>query len=68
MQRGEGHEAGEAGCRGTTTYQRLGCIECGATCCAACAIHLESAVYCGTCAESLLETTAIRAGGPFALH
>jgi len=55
------------GC-GSAERQALGCIECGTTCCPACAIHLESAIYCGACAGALLETTAVRAGGPFDLQ
>jgi hypothetical protein len=46
----------------------FGCLECGAACCPACAIHLESAAYCGACARSLLDVTAVRAGGPLDLH
>ena len=46
----------------------LGCFECGATCCAACAIHLESATYCERCAGSLLDVTTVRAADPFHLH
>lgn len=48
--------------------QHFGCIECGATCCAGCAVSLESVLYCASCAGSLLESTAVRIGGPFDLH
>ncbi len=46
----------------------LGCLECGAACCPACAVSLESATYCRSCAALLLETTAVRAPGPHELH
>lgn len=36
-------------------FDQLGCIECGAACCPACAFPLESATYCRRCAESILE-------------
>lgn len=36
-------------------FYQLGCIECGAGCCPACAFPLESATYCARCAESILE-------------
>ena len=36
-------------------FNHLGCIACGAACCPACSYQLESANYCSTCAESLLE-------------
>ena len=45
----------------------LGCVDCGAACCPACAIHLESVTYCARCASALLETTTVRAGGPLQL-
>jgi hypothetical protein len=37
----------------------LGCLGCGAPCCPACAVSLESVAYCGACARRLL-------GGPVA--
>jgi len=37
------------------SFDHLGCIECGAACCPACAFPLESATYCARCAESILE-------------
>ncbi|MGH7354283.1 MAG: hypothetical protein ACRELS_06840 [Candidatus Rokuibacteriota bacterium] len=46
----------------------FGCLECGAACCPACAIQLESTAYCGACARSLLDATTVRAGGPLDLH
>ena len=36
--------------------------------CAACAISLESATYCASCAADLLETRTVRAGSPFDLR
>lgn len=44
---------------------RLGCLECGAPCCVACAITLESVAYCRYCAATLLGTTASSLGGRF---
>jgi hypothetical protein len=46
----------------------LGCLDCGSACCPECAISLESATYCRTCAAALLETTSVRAGATFDLH
>ena len=37
------------------SFDRLGCIECGAACCPVCSYQLESASYCSRCAEALLE-------------
>jgi hypothetical protein len=51
-----------------STTHVLGCLTCGASCCAACAIHLESVTYCASCARSLLEVATVRASGPFALY
>jgi len=36
-------------------FDHLGCIQCGAACCPTCSSQLESATYCGACAESILE-------------
>jgi hypothetical protein len=36
-------------------FDHLGCIQCGAACCPVCSYELESAYYCGSCAESILE-------------
>ena len=47
-------------------YEHLGCIQCGAVCCSACAYQLESTSYCSTCAEALLElpwASALHPGG-----
>jgi hypothetical protein len=60
---------GSCGC-GTQinhTFHELGCIECGATCCPACAVSLESAMYCRGCARSLVGA-AVQAGGPLELQ
>lgn len=46
----------------------LGCLDCGAVCCPACVIQLESTAYCARCASALLETATVRASGPFTLH
>ena len=45
-----------------------GCLECGAACCPACAISLESATYCPACAGALLESATVRPGRPFDLQ
>jgi len=37
------------------SYDHLGCIQCGAACCSVCSYELESANYCSSCAEALLE-------------
>jgi len=37
------------------SFDRLGCIECGAACCPSCSYQLESTNYCARCAEALLE-------------
>jgi hypothetical protein len=52
---------------GGPRFLDLGCLDCGAACCPACAIHLESAVYCRRCAGVLLEAGPVRAGGPYRL-
>jgi hypothetical protein len=49
-------------------FHSFGCLECGAACCPACAISLESAVFCRTCAGALLEVSTVRPGRPFDLH
>ena len=61
---------GQCGCGRElpTAYQSLGCLECGASCCPACAISLESATYCPACAGALLESATVRPGRPFDLH
>jgi hypothetical protein len=56
-----GHEVPNA-------FHRFGCVDCGAACCPACAIHLESTTYCSACAGSLLDTAVPRAGSRFDLH
>ena len=49
------------------TFDLFSGLECGAPCCAVCAIPLESVTYCRGCAGSLLGTTAVRAGSAFNL-
>src|SRR5215475_628105 len=53
----EAHMGDRCGCgsRVRFGFERLGCIECGAACCPGCSYQLESAHYCGGCAERLLE-------------
>jgi len=58
---------GRCGC-GETVPTLMACFECGASCCARCAIQLESAAYCSACAGVLLEAPAVRAAAPFDLH
>lgn len=43
----------------------FGCFECGATCCPACAVDLESVTYCRACAAVLLDAVAVRPGEAF---
>lgn len=61
---------GQCGCANLAArgWRSLGCLECGAACCPACAIHLESATYCASCARALLGTASVRAGGSFDLY
>ena len=49
-------------------FHQLGCLECGAPCCPACAVHLESVSYCRGCAGSLLGVSTVQAAGPFDLR
>lgn len=62
----------DASCRCGTEVQyafhRWGCLECGAPCCPACAVQLESVSYCRRCARSLLGATTVQTGGPFDLR
>jgi hypothetical protein len=61
---------GQCGC-GTDERpyaQSLGCLDCGSACCPECAISLESATYCRSCAAALLDTATVRAGDTFALY
>jgi hypothetical protein len=47
----------------------LGCLECGAGCCPACAVSLESTTYCLRCAMTLLGAVPAAAPeGSFELH
>jgi hypothetical protein len=47
-----------------SSVHRFGCLECGARCCPACAITLESAAYCHRCASALLGHE-VEKPGPF---
>jgi len=51
-------------CAGEVTHA-LACHDCGASCCAACVIHLESVTYCSGCARALLGTNVVHATEPF---
>ncbi len=59
---------GQCACHDASRRPALGCLECGAACCPACAIHLESVAYCARCARALLETSTVQATGPFTLY
>jgi len=52
----------------SNSFHSLGCLDCGAAVCPACAISLESATYCAACAADLLGTRQVRAGSPFELQ
>lgn len=51
-------------CGAESSVHRFGCLECGARCCPACAITLESAAYCHRCASALLGHE-VEKPGPF---
>jgi hypothetical protein len=55
-------------CGGDVSAPRFGCLECGAPCCPACAIPLESVAYCGRCAATLLGAVRIFKSGPLELY
>jgi hypothetical protein len=55
-------------CAGDAAAARFGCLECGASCCAACAIALESVAYCRGCAVALLGVNGVPKSGSFELH
>jgi len=55
-------------CAGAVTTAAFGCLECGAPCCSACAITLESVAYCLGCATALLDATVILQSGSFELY
>jgi hypothetical protein len=44
------------------------CQDCGSSLCSGCAISLESATYCTSCAAALLDTRTVRASSTFELH
>jgi hypothetical protein len=58
----------ECGAAVNHEFHRLGCMECGSTCCPSCAIHFESATYCPSCAGSLLGVATVRSVGTFDLQ
>ena len=43
----------------TSPLQELHCLKCGAPCCSSCAFALDSATYCGRCAESVLDADGV---------
>ena len=51
-----------------SAFYNLECLDCGSPVCPACAISLESATYCHTCAGVLLDAPHVRAVGSFELH
>jgi hypothetical protein len=55
-------------CAGAVAAAVFGCLECGAPCCSACAITLESVAYCLGCATALLDATVILQSGSFELY
>jgi hypothetical protein len=61
---------GHCGCETPVgnSFHSFGCLDCGAPLCSTCAISLESASYCSSCAADLLETRTVRSGSPFDLH
>jgi hypothetical protein len=61
---------GSCGCGTEVAYafHRLACLDCGAPCCPACAVHLESVSYCQGCATSILGSGTVQASGPYDLH
>jgi hypothetical protein len=54
-------------CGVEASVQPFGCLECGARCCPACAITLESAAYCHGCAAALLGRDVAKPG-PFEIR
>lgn len=53
----EGHMGARCRCGSEIQFHfdHLGCIQCGEPCCPTCSYQLESASYCGICAERILE-------------
>lgn len=45
--------------------EQLACLDCGAACCPACAVALESTSYCRRCATSLLGLVPAVGDGDF---
>jgi hypothetical protein len=50
------------------SFDQLGCIECGSSCCPSCSYQLESANYCSRCAETLLELPWAVSAHPSGAH
>jgi hypothetical protein len=46
----------------------LGCIDCGTAVCPSCAVPLESALYCRSCARSLLGAGTVQTAGAYDLQ
>jgi hypothetical protein len=49
-------------------FHALACLECGAACCPACSVGLESVTYCRRCAGSLLDAPTVTSEEPFDLR
>ena len=58
----------DCGCGRDGVAARFGCLDCGASCCAACAIALESVAYCRDCAVALLDPAVAPKSGSFELY
>ncbi|MGH7303465.1 MAG: hypothetical protein ACRELZ_09260 [Candidatus Rokuibacteriota bacterium] len=56
------------GCPGDALPLRFGCLDCGASCCAAGAVTLESVAYCRGDAIALLGATVAPKSGSFELY
>jgi hypothetical protein len=55
-------------CACGTPSHRLGCLQCGAAVCPHCAIPMESATYCRSCASTLLDAPDVQPIEPFELR
>jgi hypothetical protein len=58
--------ANDCACGGPS--HRLGCLQCGAAVCPHCAIPMESATYCRSCASTLLDAPDVQSIEPFELR
>jgi len=52
-------------CACGTPSHRLGCLQCGTAVCPRCAIPMESATYCRSCALTLLDAPDAQSIEPF---